>query len=282
MKEAPVAQVWIYHAESDSLFIDDEEILYSGNSYDAGLCLRVGPAITKTVAEATALLLALEGWTAEDVNACIRSYTMTQAAPPQRKITADQVVEAYVKTRDQLDAMKKEFDKQCEELKAKQEKREAWLKANLTADDKCAFIDPATSQVVVGAYPTKVSDYVIQRYVEDRDQLAANSKAAAELSAPLNIAQVAREQWLKNELTSTGAEGLKTTHGTAFWETGSSATVADATEFMAWVHEDWDARRGFLNNAVNKTAVKARLDDKQPVPPGVDYKTFRSVKVRRA
>lgn len=249
--------------------------------------------------------------------------------------TPEQVVAAYSKTREQLDALKTEFDKQCAALKATQEKREAWLKANLTESDHCAFIDPATEQVVAGKFPEKISDYMVQRYVEDRDQLAALSKAASEISAPLNAAQMARAQWFKNELTSRGEEGMKTVHGTVFWETVASATVADANAFMDWVLakdrfvalaaylEGLDAEashllttalseleehRSFLNNAVNKTAVKARLDavsDREkelkarksvpaedipkvlaqefgsPVPPGVNYSTFKDVKVRR-
>lgn len=207
-----MAEIWIYHAESDSLFIDDEEFLYSGKSYDAGLCTMVGPAVTKSVDEVTTLLRALEGWTEDDVTACIRSYTMTQTPPAPRKITADQVVEAYVKTRDQLDAMKKEFDKQCEALKATQEKREAWL---------------------------------------------------------------------MSELNKIGAESIRTNHGTVFVDWKDSATVADAAEFMSWVHEDWDERRQFLENRVSKTAVKARLDDGQTEPPGVKYTKIKDVKVRR-
>lgn len=196
-------------------------------------------------------------------------------------ITADKVVEAYVKTQDELAALQAACATACTALKASQEKRETWLRANLTASDTCAFVDPATEQVVVGTFPEKISDYMVQRYVEDRDQLAVLSKEASELSAPLVAAQAARAQWFKTELNTTGAEGMKTAHGTVFWENVASATVGDANAFMAWVHEDWEERRGFLNNAVNKTAVKARLEESLPVPPGVNYSTFRDVKVRR-
>jgi hypothetical protein len=54
--------------------------------------------------------------------------TMSNEAP---KITTDMVVEAYVKTREQLSVLKKQYEEEEARLKAIQEKRENWLAAQM-------------------------------------------------------------------------------------------------------------------------------------------------------
>lgn len=196
-------------------------------------------------------------------------------------ITAPQVVAAYTKTCEQLNVLKTEYEAQCAALRATQEKREAWLKANLTESDSCAFVDPATQQVVVGKFPEKLADWMTQSYVTARDEIAARKKQFESEDDAAKDLQERRGRWLLSALDAAGAKSIKTEHGTFFVDWKDSATVASAAEFMEWVHEDWEERRQFLENRVSKTAVKARLDDGQTLPPGVNYTKVKDVKIRR-
>lgn len=126
------------------------------------------------------------------------------------------------------------------------------------------------------------ADLVIAKYVETRDAIAALKKKFEESVATMESVQEKREAWLKGELTRQGLKSFKGDHGTAFFGTGSSATVADGVAFLNWVHEDWENRKSFLNNSVSKSAVTQQLEDKKPLPPGVNYSTFKSIKIRRS
>lgn len=135
---------------------------------------------------------------------------------------------------------------------------------------------PETPPVPAGKV---TADLVIAKYVETRDLIEARKKAFEAEIADLKALQEKREQWLMTQLQQTGADGIKTAHGTAFIATKDSATVADWDAFYEWVLVN--DRPDFLERRVNKTAVKTFLDDGQTPPPGVNYTTFQQVQVRR-
>ena len=123
-------------------------------------------------------------------------------------------------------------------------------------------------------------DMVIEKYVATRDLIAARTKALAAELADLKALQEKREAWLMSEMTRVGATSLKTPHGTSYIETGDSVSVADWPTFFGWVQAN--AEFEFLTHSVSKTAVKQRLEDGQAPPPGVNYTTFKGIKVRRS
>ncbi|MFA5429500.1 MAG: hypothetical protein WC279_14950, partial [Sulfurimonas sp.] len=125
-------------------------------------------------------------------------------------------------------------------------------------------------------------DEVVAKYVATRDLIAEKTKALEAELAELKDFQKKREAWLLGKMDASGVESMRTHHGTCFVDWKDSVSVADADAFMGWVHEDWDGRRTFLTNAANKTAVKQRLSENEPPPPGVSYTKIKDVKIRRA
>ena len=125
-------------------------------------------------------------------------------------------------------------------------------------------------------------DEVVAKYVATRDLIAEKQKALDKELEDLKAFQKKREAWLLGKLDASGVESMRTSHGTCFVDWKDSVSVADPDAFLGWVHEDWDGRRTFLTNAANKTAVKQRLSENEPPPPGVSYTKIKDVKIRRA
>ena len=124
-------------------------------------------------------------------------------------------------------------------------------------------------------------DQVMEAYVKTRDELAAKKKEFDASVAELKDMQSNREKWLLGQLTTQDVESIKAAHGTCFIKWAESVTVADGEVFMSWVKADWDNRKHFLENRCSKGAVKQDLDDKKPLPPGINYNKVKTVRVRR-
>ena len=118
-------------------------------------------------------------------------------------------------------------------------------------------------------------DQVIKKYIEDRNQISALNKQIDAIKA----LQTKREAWLANEMTQNKEKGKNTESGACHFYESDSATVADPVLFKDWVGEDYEARKDYLNNAVNKSAVKQDIDDGQIPPPGINYVKVKKVKV---
>jgi hypothetical protein len=87
------------------------------------------------------------------------------------------------------------------------------------------------------------------------------------------------EAWLKVQMDAEGLTSVKSDAGTAFLTTTDYATVEswDATLQFIREHDAFD----LLNKAVNKTAVRAYIEQNKAVPPGVNYGTRLEVSVRK-
>jgi hypothetical protein len=87
------------------------------------------------------------------------------------------------------------------------------------------------------------------------------------------------EAWLKVQMDAQGLTSVKSDAGTAFLTTTDYATVEswDATLQFIREHDAFD----LLNKAVNKTAVRAYIEQNKAVPPGVNYGTRLEVSVRK-
>jgi hypothetical protein len=122
-----------------------------------------------------------------------------------------------------------------------------------------------------------MADRVIAKYIEDRDKKAALNK---EIEA-INALQAKREAWLANNMTQNHEKGKNTEAGSCSFYTFESATVSDPLVFLGWVGEDFENRKHFLENRVNKTAVKQKLADDKTLPPAISYTTIKKVRVTR-
>lgn len=121
------------------------------------------------------------------------------------------------------------------------------------------------------------ADRVVEAYIATRDLIAEKNKEIDRLKE----VQAKREAWLAAKMDADHAKGISTTVGSCNFYTLASVTVADGAAFKEWVHEDWEGRKHFLNNAASKDAVSVHVTDGNTPPPGVNYATVRKVKVVR-
>lgn len=140
-------------------------------------------------------------------------------------------------------------------------------------------------------------DLVVEWYTSIRT-LKGNLKKESE---DVGSGQEPIETWLLGRLTTLGLENMRTEHGTVFVSWKDSATIADWDKFLDWVLEE--NRYDYLDRRVNKTAVKAKLEEElqnyeaakkllpegelpsdtpaPTPPPGVNYTKFKGVSVRK-
>lgn len=120
---------------------------------------------------------------------------------------------------------------------------------------------------------------VIAAYVRMRDKVAAITAEAKEKTDKLNAAMAKIETFIKTQADAQGVTSFKSEHGTAFVSTVDFAGV-----------DNWDAVLDYiktnnaydmLNKAVNKTAVRAYIEEHKAVPPGVTYGTKMTINVRK-
>ena len=157
-------------------------------------------------------------------------------------------------------------------------KEVTWTKAGKPRSHKCEPEEPAA--------PTSDGihlDEVIAAFIKTRDEIDARKKALDAALAELKALQTRRTDYLKNKMVELGVTNIGNKEvGIAFFETKDSATVADGERFQQWVGEDFESRKFFLENRVSKMAVRQMLEDGETPPPGVNYTTFKDVKIRRA
>jgi hypothetical protein len=126
---------------------------------------------------------------------------------------------------------------------------------------------------------TMTTDEAIRCYIRLRDLKKQTEDKHKQELEPITSNMLKLENWLQGQLLAQGAESVKSAHGTAFFSTSASATVKSWPETLTWIKEnqEWD----FLEARVNKTAVKGFIESTGEIPPGVDYREFTKVVVRR-
>jgi hypothetical protein len=120
---------------------------------------------------------------------------------------------------------------------------------------------------------------LVAKYIDLRDRKEAIRKEATEKTAKIDAVLRKIENVLIASLDAAGVESAKTQDGTAFVATRSSATVADRDAFLGFVveHDAFD----MLESRCSKVAVEQWLEVNGELPPGVNYRTERTINVRR-
>lgn len=122
-------------------------------------------------------------------------------------------------------------------------------------------------------------DKIVETYIELRDRKAQMEAAHKAALAPINQAMLEAEMHLLTEMDKLGTEAFKTPAGTAYKSTRTSATVADWDSFIDFVrnHALWN----MLERRVSKSAVDEYAEEKNDLPPGVNYRREVTVNIRR-
>lgn len=121
---------------------------------------------------------------------------------------------------------------------------------------------------------------LVRAYVTLRDQKAALKAEQAEALKPYDEALAKLEARALAVLSQSGVESMKTSAGTVYSTTFTSATVSDKAAFMDYItnNEAFD----LLDVRANKTAVQDFLAADNDVPPGVTVRRELKVGFRRA
>ena len=123
-------------------------------------------------------------------------------------------------------------------------------------------------------------DMAAERYLQTRkaiDDLEREHKAKL---APLKERLVAIENWFTAKAQEDGLETIKTPHGTGYWSTHHTATVASREELFKHCRETdaWD----LVESRASKTAVKSYIEANGAPPPGVNFSSTRVFNLRKA
>lgn len=133
-------------------------------------------------------------------------------------------------------------------------------------------MDPETTVVTV--------DKRVEQYIQIRDELARRKKAYEESIEKLVEAQNMLTGWMQNFLDQSGADSIKTAHGTCYTSTKYSASLADPAAFMAYVKES--GKFDLLDRKANVTACKDFVAEHGVPPAGVNMSAIKTIGVRRA
>ena len=122
-------------------------------------------------------------------------------------------------------------------------------------------------------------DAAIAAYIKLRTKKSEiENKVKADIDR-INADMAKLEAWLKAKADEVGTSTFKTPAGTAFLSSKDQASVADWDALLSFIKAE--GAYDMLNKAVNKSAVRAYLDETNNLPPGVNYSTTITVSVRK-
>lgn len=130
------------------------------------------------------------------------------------------------------------------------------------------------------AMPDINFDQLVDKYIRIRDKKAEVKKVQQAEIDKFDQALIAIERLFLAEMQRTGAKSVATNHGTAYQKTQTSVTIADREIFRKFVQDDpehWI----FADLRANAPAVKAYLDERAELPPGVNLTSRLTVNVQR-
>lgn len=121
---------------------------------------------------------------------------------------------------------------------------------------------------------------IVDSYIKIRDKKKALEAEQKEALKPYNDALEQLEARALEILNQSGVESMKTSAGTVYLSTRTSATIADRSAFMQYI----EANGAFelLDVRANKTAVEEYLAEHQDLPPGVSVKAVSAANFRRS
>lgn len=120
---------------------------------------------------------------------------------------------------------------------------------------------------------------VIKTYVRLRDEKAKIDAEAEEKTAKIKAALTKLEAYIKQQADALGVVSFKSDYGTAFVSTVDYAGVDNWDAVLDYIKNN--GAYELLNKAVNKSAVRAYIEEHKAVPPGVNYGTKITINVRK-
>lgn len=122
-------------------------------------------------------------------------------------------------------------------------------------------------------FDTAVKHYIALR--KECDNIERDAKlATGELKKKMNLL----EAWITQKADEEGLKNVATLHGTAYWSTHHSCSVAEPAVFFDFVKDNgaWD----LLEKRASKLAVKSFIEGSGHAPPGVNFSSVRVFNVK--
>jgi len=122
-------------------------------------------------------------------------------------------------------------------------------------------------------------DQVVAGYITLRDTKKAIQDRHKEELKQVNANMEKMENWLLQQLNNQHAESIRTTEGTVFKHTRTSAKVVDWDAVLTYIHDNdaWD----LLEKRVSKVSVEERAEQGEAVP-GVTITRDTVAQIRRS
>lgn len=123
-------------------------------------------------------------------------------------------------------------------------------------------------------------DIAVERYLQVRAEIEAREREFKSVKAKLMEKLVAVENWITAKAQEDGLATVKTAHGTGYWSTHHTATVASREDFFNFCkeHDAWD----MVESRASKTGVKSYIEANGAPPPGVNFSSTRVFNLRKA
>lgn len=121
---------------------------------------------------------------------------------------------------------------------------------------------------------------LVEGYIQLRDKKAEIKARHEQELAPVQAMLDKIEVHILQQMQEQGVESYRTSVGTAYMSTRTSATVADWDSLLSFVQTNglWQ----MLERRVAKTAVDEYAAVHKDLPPGVNYRSEVVVNVRRS
>lgn len=119
-----------------------------------------------------------------------------------------------------------------------------------------------------------------RKYIELRDLVSEQERIHKESIEPYKRAMDKIERALLMHMNGVGAESVRTEFGTVYKTTKTSVTTADGELFMDYVIKNNAFE--LLDRRPNKTAVVSFRNERNDLPPGVNWREEVTVNIRRS
>lgn len=132
--------------------------------------------------------------------------------------------------------------------------------------------DTATATITV--------DAVVSKYVKLRDLKAEKKSAYDDSVKDIDAAMAKCELYLLRTMQEMGLESVRTEAGTAYKTVKTSAQVADWDMALAFIRDNelWE----MLEKRVSKKLVEQYKEEKNDLPPGINWREELTVNIRRS
>ncbi|MEM5400787.1 hypothetical protein [Paraburkholderia unamae] len=121
---------------------------------------------------------------------------------------------------------------------------------------------------------------VVDKYIALRDKKAQMNEELKEKLKPIDAAMEQIEAVLLQTFEKLGTDSCKTSGGTAYVSTRTSATVADKEAFKNFIMSD-EENWAMADVRAAKKAIEQFVEENQDLPPGINWSEERVINVRR-